>query len=298
MRHRSPEEWWVSPPSESTPDSAELPNPVRRQGASGKIIFPSLFLLSGLGLGAFLLAYSEVHANDAHLAAEHPTELIGAAMSQPGSPLNPGSAASPAVTSAPVAAGPAGAGPGQVSANLADAGTRSGPPHLAQLALERELARQAHVLEEGATDGGSASVANPTLPAAPPAPALSTASVVLAAPPALETASDAAVRDAAVRSGQHPAARPPRATSHPSWHRGGSGLVSAAAARRPAVVVHVEPNPVMPPGGGDSNPYADSAAAEEPSPKEDAVAHRAATGVRVEPNPVMNPYERSSEPER
>ena len=295
MRHRSPEEWWVSPPSESTPDSTELPNPVRQEAASGKIIFPSIFLLSGLGLGAFLFAYSAVHANDAHLAAVHPTELSGATLPQPGSPLDPGSTAPPSVASAPGGAGPA-AGSTPQGVNAAAAGTRSGPPRLAQLALERELARQAHAFDEAAADGGIAqpSILAPALPPAPAPPSLSGPLVVLAAPPALAAAPDAA------QPAQHAASRPARSTGHPAHHAaGGSVSTVSPSAHKPAVVVHVEPNPVQPPGGGDTNPYGDpSAAVEEPSPKQDAVAHRAPTTVRIEPNPVMNPYEQASEPQR
>jgi hypothetical protein len=115
MTTQTPDDSWTIPslpplePADETADleADEVPETIRGVGApSVKVVLPSLFLLSGLGLGAFLLMYSSVHAGDARVHAGVQVAVGAAAVDAPSSPALVASATAPRVPVAVLAPTP------------------------------------------------------------------------------------------------------------------------------------------------------------------------------------------------
>jgi hypothetical protein len=208
----------------------------QRGEASAKVVFSSVFLLSALGLGAFLLMYSSVHGGElqaAHIVAEpvpaaaplpleSQTATIGA--SAPQAEMPQALAAVPTAETTPTS----GSSPAAATASAAAA---------APIATLAPLPTA--ILAEPA--------AATQLPATPsPAPIVTPAPVQPArvdAEPAAAKAGDTNPYD------DKPVAAPP----HPVH-----AVVSAPA--KPPVVIHIEPNPVKNPyeGSEDTAPSSSS----------------------------------------
>jgi hypothetical protein len=156
MTTQTPDDSWTIPslpplePADETADveADEVPETLRGVGApSVKVVLPSLFLLSGLGLGAFLLMYSSVHAGDARAHAGEHIAVGAAAVDTPASPALVASASAPPVpvavlaptpTESPAPAPP----PAPVPSSIAVAALPA-PPVPVPVAVEAPVAHEA-----------------------------------------------------------------------------------------------------------------------------------------------------------